>query len=266
MRIYCIVQYKSYYVLSFIQELAARELARAKNVLVITGAGISADSGLPTYRGIGGLYSEGQEAEEGLTIEEALSSYIMRTEPEVCWKYICQIESACRSAKPNAAHNALVTLESKFEHFTVVTQNIDGLHRSAGTKNLIELHGNIHQLFCIACGYEKYVNDFNGIKIPPTCKRCRRLVRPRIVLFGEMLPTNALTQLSEILDKGVDAIITIGTSSTFPYIAQPVLRAAENNILSIEINPNETKVSDAVRYRLCERAAVALPALLNYFS
>ncbi|CAF1042245.1 unnamed protein product [Rotaria magnacalcarata] len=246
--------------------MAAKELRQAKNVLVITGAGISADSGLPTYRGIGGLYSNGQETEEGLTIEEALSSYIMRTEPDISWKYICQIESACRSAKQNAAHEALVALESKFEHLTVVTQNVDGLHRSAGTNDLIEIHGNIHQLFCISCDREKYVDDFDGMKIPPTCNRCGGLIRPRIVLFGEMLPTSALTQLSEIVNQGIDAIITIGTSSIFPYIAQPVLRAAENNILTIEINPNDTKVSHVVRYHLRERAIIALPALLKHLS
>ncbi|CAF3345021.1 unnamed protein product [Rotaria socialis] len=246
--------------------MAAQELRQARNVLVITGAGISADSGLPTYRGIGGLYSNGQETEEGLTIEEALSSYIMRTEPDISWKYICQIESACRSAKQNAAHEALVALESKFEHLTVVTQNVDGLHRSAGTNNLIEIHGNIHQLFCISCDREKYVDDFDGMKIPPTCNRCGGLIRPRIVLFGEMLPISALAQLSEIINQGIDAIITIGTSSIFPYIAQPVLRAAENNILTIEINPNDTKVSHAVRYHLRERAIIALPALLKHLS
>ncbi|CAF4543090.1 unnamed protein product [Rotaria sp. Silwood2] len=249
-----------------LQETATKELRHAKRVLAITGAGISADSGLPTYRGIGGLYSDGQEVEEGMTIEEALSGYTMRTEPDICWKYICQIESACRAAKHNSAHEALVALESKFEHFTVVTQNIDGLHRSAGTKDLIEIHGNIHQLFCTICDREKHVADFDGMEIPPACSRCGGLIRPRIVLFGEMLPMHALTRLSEIVDKGVDAVITIGTTSVFPYIAGPVLRAAENNIITIEINPSDTKVSHAVRYRLRERASIALPALLKHLS
>ncbi|CAF0923314.1 unnamed protein product [Rotaria sordida] len=246
--------------------MAARELRHAKRVLAITGAGISADSGLPTYRGIGGLYSDGKETEDGMAIEEALSGYTMNTRPDICWKYIYQIESACRAAKHNAAHEALVALQSKFEHFTVLTQNVDGLHRSAGTKNLIEIHGNIQDLYCTSCHHEKHVNNFEGMKIPPSCERCGSLVRPRIVLFGEMLPMRAVNQLYQVMDQGLDAVITIGTTSVFPYIAEPVLRAAQNNALTIEINPGDTEVSDFVRYRLRDRAINILPELLKHLS
>jgi len=246
--------------------MAASELRHAKRVLAITGAGISADSGLPTYRGIGGLYSDGKETEDGMTIEEALSGHTMRTRPDVCWKYIYQIESACRIAKHNAAHKALVDLESKFEHFTVLTQNVDGLHRSAGSKNLIEIHGNIQDLFCTSCGHEKHVTNFEGMKIPPDCEHCGSLVRPHIVLFGEMLPMRAVTQLYEIMEKGLDAVISIGTTSVFPYIAEPVLRAARSNTITIEINPGDTEVSHAVRYRLRDRAVTILPELLKHLS
>lgn len=241
----------------------ANELRHAKRVLAITGAGISADSGLPTYRGIGGLYSDGKATDDGMAIEEALSGYTMRSRPDICWKYIAQIESACRAAQPNAAHAALVALESKFEHFTVLTQNVDGLHRTAGTKNLIEIHGNIQDLFCLACGHEKHVKHFEGMTIPPHCERCDSLVRPRVVLFGEMLPAQAVTQLYEAIDDGLDAVISIGTTSVFPYIAEPVLRAARNNAVTIEINPSETEVSDVVRYRLRDRAAKVLPELVK---
>jgi NAD-dependent deacetylase len=246
--------------------MAASELRHAKRVLAITGAGISADSGLPTYRGIGGLYSDGKETEDGMTIEEALSGDTMRTRPDVCWKYIYQIESACRIAKHNAAHKALADLESKFEHFTVLTQNVDGLHRSAGSKNLIEIHGNIQDLFCTSCGHETHVTNFEGMKIPPDCERCGSLVRPHIVLFGEMLPMRAVTQLYEIMEKGLDAVISIGTTSVFPYIAEPVLRAARSNTITIEINPGDTEVSHAVRYRLRDRAVTILPELLKHLS
>ena len=235
-------------------------------MLAITGAGISADSGLPTYRGIGGLYNNEKETEDGMAIEEALSDHTMRTRPDICWKYIYQIESACRAAKPNAAHEALVALESKFDQFTVLTQNVDGLHRNASTKNLIEIHGNIQDLFCTACDHEKHVVNFEGMQLPPNCERCGSLVRPRVVLFGEMLPMRSLTRLFEIIDKGVDAVISIGTTSVFPYIAEPVLRAAQSNVITIEINPGDTEVSHAVRYRLRERAIVALPELLKHLS
>lgn len=235
-------------------------------MLAITGAGISADSGLPTYRGIGGLYSDGKETEDGMVIEEALSGHTMRTRPDICWKYIYQIEFACRAAKHNTAHEVLVALESKFEQFTVLTQNVDGLHRSAGSKNLIEIHGNIQDLFCTSCGHEKYVTNFEGMKIPPDCEHCGALVRPRVVLFGEMLPMRAVMQLYEIMDQGLDGVISIGTTSVFPYIAEPVLRAARSNALTIEINPSDTEVSSVVRYRLRDRAITVLPELLKYLS
>ncbi len=235
-------------------------------MLAITGAGISADSGLPTYRGIGGLYSDGKETEDGMAIEEALSGHTMHTRPDICWKYIYQIESACRAAKHNAAHEALVALEPKFEQFIVLTQNVDGLHRSAGTKNLIEIHGNIQDLFCTSCGYEKHVTNFEGMKIPPDCELCGALVRPRVVLFGEMLPMRAVMKLYEVMDHGLDAVISIGTTSVFPYIAEPVLRASQSNAITIEINPSDTEVSSVVRYRLRDRAIVILPELLKYLS
>ena len=235
-------------------------------MLAITGAGISADSGLPTYRGIGGLYSDGKETEDGMAIEEALSGYTMKTRPDICWKYIYQIESACRAAKHNAAHQTLVALESKFEQFTVLTQNVDGLHRSAGTKNIIEIHGNIQDLFCTSCNYEKHVTNFESLKLPPDCERCGALVRPHIVLFGEMLPMHAVMQLYKIMERGLDAVISIGTTSVFPYIAEPVLRAARENALTIEINPGDTEVSHAVRYHLRDRAIHVLPALLKHLT
>lgn len=246
--------------------MIARELRHAKRVLAITGAGISADSGLPTYRGVGGLYSDGKLTADGMKIEEALSGHIMKTRPDICWKYIYQIESACRNAKHNAAHDALVSLQSKFDQFIVLTQNVDGLHRSAGTKNLIEIHGNIKDLLCTSCGHEKTVTNYEGMKLPPKCEICDGIVRPNVVLFGEMLPTNAIFELYETMNKGFDAVISIGTSSVFPYIAEPVLRTARNNATTIEINPDDTEVSHVVRYRVRDRAISILPKLLNRLS
>src|ERR1700741_4368032 len=115
----------------------AGELRRARRVLVITGAGISADSGLPTYRGIGGLY-EADVTGDGLAIEGAFSRAMLCTRPARTWKYLLQIESACRGARHNDAHTAIVHLERHFRSLTVLTQNIDGFHRDAGSEYLIE--------------------------------------------------------------------------------------------------------------------------------
>ena len=240
----------------------AGELARAKRVLAITGAGISADSGLPTYRGIGGLY-ESDLTEDAVPIEEALSGEMMRRRPEVTWKYIHQIESSCRDKKHNAAHEALAALQSRYQRFTVLTQNIDGFHRAAGSRDLIEIHGCVQELYCVDCGSERRVPDYAGLEIPPSCAHCRGLVRPRVVLFGEMLPEDAVDRLYAVLEEGVDLVLSIGTTSVFPYIAGPVLQAARMGLPTVEINPGTTEVSHLVRYRIRERAAEALPELVS---
>jgi NAD-dependent deacetylase len=243
-------------------DAAARDLRNARRVLAITGAGISADSGLPTYRGIGGLY-DGADTEDGYAIEDALSGAMMRTRPEVCWKYIHQIEASCRGARFNAAHAALAALQDRFERFTVLTQNIDGFHRAAGTRDLIEIHGNVHALYCTGCGTERQVPDYAGLHIPPSCETCSALVRPRVVLFGELLPEAAISRLEALMEEGVDAVLSIGTTSVFPYIAAPVAIAARRGAPTVEINPGETAVSGLVRHRIRERAAVVLPLLLQ---
>ncbi|HWY23991.1 MAG TPA: Sir2 family NAD-dependent protein deacetylase, partial [Nevskia sp.] len=131
----------------------AAELRQARSVLVITGAGMSADSGLPTYRGVGGLYDSGP-TDDGVAIEEALSGEMMRTRPELCWKYLGEIERACRGCQPNAGHRVLAELAPAYQLFTVLTQNVDGFHRMAGSRDLIEIHGNLHRLHCGFCSYE----------------------------------------------------------------------------------------------------------------
>ncbi len=231
-------------------------------MLAITGAGISADSGLPTYRGIGGLY-ESDLTEDAMPIEVALSGEMMRRRPEVTWKYIHQIESACRDKRHNVAHEALASLQSRYQRFTVLTQNIDGFHRAAGSSDLIEIHGCVQELFCVQCGAQRRVDDYAGMRIPPSCEQCGALVRPRVVLFGEMLPAQAIERLYAVLGEGVDLVLSIGTTSVFPYIAGPVMEAARQGLPTVEINPGDTEVSHLVRYRLRERAAVVLPELLK---
>jgi NAD-dependent protein deacetylase/lipoamidase len=240
----------------------ARELARARRVLAITGAGISADSGMPTYRGVGGLYDSGPTA-DGVAIEDALSGDMLSRRPELCWKYLGEIESATRSARPNAGHLALARLAPRYARFTVLTQNVDGFHRAAGSQDLIEIHGNLHRLHCCACPYELEVPDYAGLVIPPSCPYCAGLVRPGVTLFGEALPEPELTRLYALLEEGVDLVLSIGTTSVFPYIAAPMLMAAQRGLPSVEINPGSSEVSHLASYRIRERAAPALEKLLG---
>lgn len=241
-------------------EAAAAVLKRAQRILFITGAGISADSGLPTYRGIGGLYHERLTA-EGLTIEAALSGEMMATRPDIAWRYIGEIEANCRGAHPNAAHLRIADLEQEKSGVWVLTQNVDGLHQMAGSQKLIQIHGTVHHLRCTECPHQRSVIDFEGLALPPACPVCGGLLRPDVVLFGEMLPQKALDRLAHVLETGIDAVVSIGTSSVFPYISGPVWWARENGIPSIEINPGETEVSSIVDHRLRMGAAEAMTQL-----
>jgi len=236
-------------------------LERARSILFITGAGISADSGLPTYRGVGGLY-ERTATDDGLPIEEALSGEMLAIRPDITWKYLIQIEESCRGARPNAAHRAIACLESHLGHVLVFTQNVDGLHRQAGSRDLIEIHGNLQQLACTVCSYQEAVSDFAGRAIPPLCPHCGAVLRPRVVLFGEALPEAGLERFIEAFERGFDMVFTIGTSSIFPYITQPVVLAAANGIPTVEINPSRTPLSDIVDYYLPMGAAAAMTALM----
>jgi NAD-dependent deacetylase len=235
-------------------------LREARSVLFITGAGISADSGLPTYRGIGGLYDHAG-TEDGVSIEAALSGGMLARNPALTWKYIGQIERACRDARHNAAHEALAAFEAHLPRACILTQNVDGFHRDAGSKNVIEIHGDIHELFCPACRWERRVPSYMALEMPPRCPRCAQIVRPRVVLFGEILPAGAVAALGRELAEGFDVIVSIGTTSVFPYIAGPVVLASRAGIPTVEINPGKTVVSSLVTHKLAARAAPALDAL-----
>jgi NAD-dependent deacetylase len=241
-------------------ERAAEVLDRARSVLFITGAGISADSGLPTYRGVAGLY-EDKHTDDGVPIEVALSGGMFLRRPELCWKHIARIEEACRGARPNVAHHAIAALERERARVVVLTQNVDGLRRAAGTRSLIEIHGRVHVLYCTRCGARREVRDFAGLAIPPACAACGGLERPDVVLFDEYLPHGALRQLEDELERGFEAVFSVGTTSVFPYIAGPVLEARRRGIPTVEVNPGDSSVSSAVDVRLRMGAAAALGAL-----
>ncbi|GHU41541.1 NAD-dependent protein deacylase 2 [Betaproteobacteria bacterium] len=241
-----------------IREIAAL-LARARRVLFITGAGVSADSGLPTYRGLGGLY-EHDLTEEGIPIEDALSGEMLRRRPEIPWKYMTQIEENCRNAGPNAAHRLMAKWERELPYVMVLTQNIDGLHRAAGSENVVEIHGDVHRLKCMECDFREQVDSLAG-RVMPHCPKCASAMRPEVVLFGEMLPEAELDRLLVALDVGFDLVFSIGTTSVFPYIAQPVIQAVQAGVPTVEINPGRTHLSGYVSHQLPLGAAAALSAI-----
>lgn len=246
----------------------AELLASAKRVLFITGAGVSAESGLPTYRGVSGLYQQ-SDTEDDIPIEVALSGDMLQRRPELTWKYLRQIESGCRLASCNASHNAIAELGHN-KDICVLTQNIDGFHADAGSDNLIEIHGNARTVFCMACDWREQVKDYSRwdstSSLAPSCERCGGLLRPTVVLFGEMLPELALDRLYAELNKGFDMVFSVGTSSLFPYIVQPVLDATQRGVPTVEINPANTDISQVVDYKFTNAAGELLPTLVRYLA
>lgn len=243
----------------------AEQLRIAHSVLFITGAGISADSGLPTYRGVGGLYEQ-RDTEDDVAIEEALSGPMFAARPALTWKYMWQIGAACRGAQPNPAHTIIAQLEAEKPEVWVVTQNVDGLHRAAGSKNLVEVHGNIDDLICVECGatlraVQLLAQCGDPPPLPPRCSRCQGILRPEVVLFGEFLPPAVIESLDALSRRHFDITFAIGTSAPFPYIREPIHRASRCDAATVEINPTTTPLSHHCRYTLRMGAAEALRQL-----
>lgn len=247
-------------------DAVAEQLAPLEDLLFITGAGISVDSGLPTYRGVGGLY-DGVETDDGLAIEVVLSGPYFRAHPERSWKYLREIGNACNGAQPNAAHRRIAELERGRKRVVTLTQNVDGLHVAAGSNNVIAIHGDANALRCTVCAWTLRVSDYAELdrrfadQPIPRCPDCGEVVRPDVVLFEEMLPVAALDRLQHELRRGFDAVISIGTSALFPYIIAPVLEARRQCKLTVEINPGTSEVSDIVDFHIRLGAAEAMDSL-----
>ena len=174
-----------------------------------------------------------------------------------------EIESACRGAQPNAGHHYIAELQNDCE-VCVLTQNVDGLHRAAGSENLIEIHGCLNELRCTSCRWRCRVDDYAQLGDLPQCPDCEAVIRPAVVLFEEMLPMQALAHLENELAKGFDLIFSIGTTAGFPYIFEPVQSAVALGIDTVEINPAPTVLSDSVRWQVSAAAADALSQIRQY--
>jgi len=235
-------------------------LAKSQSLLFITGAGVSADSGLPTYRGIGGLYDV-NTTEEGIPIEEILSGPMMDVRPELTWKYLAEIGRAAMAAQFNRGHEVIAEMEARFERVWTLTQNVDGFHRQAGSANVIDIHGDMHDLYCTECGFRRNVTQYTELDLPPRCGQCQAIVRPDVVLFGELLPPAKVERLYGELSAGFDMVFSVGTTSVFPYIAEPVIDARRRGAATVEINPGTSEVSHLVDVKLSFGAAVALDAI-----
>src|SRR5579883_2210285 len=157
-------------------------------------------------------------------------------------------------------------MESRFDRVWVLTQNVDGFHGRAGSRNVIDIHGDLHRIRCMRCSHARVVDDYRGFSLPPKCPECRGVLRPDVVLFGERLPAQQLSTYKEEMARGFDLVFSIGTTSVFPYISAPVLDAYHFRKPSIEINPGETDVSEFVTVKVPLSAALALDMLWNAYN
>ena len=239
----------------------AETLHAARSVGVITGAGVSAESGIRTYRGEGGIYDD---PEEGDRTVEALSGDTLRSDPDRSWRVVAELARQAGAARPNPAHHALAEMERCLERFVLLTQNVDGLHHAAGSRNIIDIHGTIHRTSCMSCGAPGEVRpgDLATLDAAPRCDACGGVLRPDAVFFGEMLPVDRLARLrAEFLVSVPDVVIAVGTSAMFPYILEPVYVAGRAGKVTVEVNVERTFLSDEVDYFLQGKAGEVLPLI-----
>ncbi|HLX25933.1 MAG TPA: NAD-dependent deacylase [Candidatus Cybelea sp.] len=234
------------------EELVAR-LGSARSVLALTGSGISAESGLPTFRGVGGLWRTHR-------VEELASPEGFARDPVLVWTWYNERNAAHRRANPNAGHYALAKLETHVSDFTLATQNVDSLHLRAGTHNLVELHGNLREARCDRCN-ERRSLDASGLPIEEIAHACGGRMRPDIVWFGESLP-RAAWEKAEAAAERAEVILVIGTSAVV-YPAAALATHYNGRAYVAEINPEETAISERVDCVLRGTAAEFLPKIVE---
>ena len=250
-------------------ELIGR-LARLRRVGVITGAGISQESGIQTYRGDGGLYNE----DAGGSIMDSLRLSTLHQQPDVTWRTLSKMGQQIVEAKPNRGHLAIADIEKYCDSFVLLTQNVDALHQRAGSNNVIDLHGDIHCARCMDCGHSVRleIQQIAELESSPRCddfqsgsSSCGGVMRPGVILFEEFLPPKKLVQLQhEFFDNMPELLISVGTSSQFQYIVEPMLLAKQAGRLTIEVNPEATEISHLVDFHLKAKAGDVLPSLAKY--
>jgi len=238
-----------------IPESLIETLRNAQSVAVLTGSGISAESGVPTFR----------DAQTGLWARydpmDLATPEAYQRDPRLVWEWYAWRRELVERASPNPGHEALAELERYVPEFVLITQNVDGLHRRVGSQRVIELHGNIMRSKCSREGaiVKRREEDRN---IPPACPRCDAPLRPDVVWFGEILPQEALEEAFEAA-QSCDLFLSIGTSSLVQPAASLPFEALHGGVAVVEVNPDETPLTRHAEYALRGRAGEVLPALVG---
>jgi NAD-dependent deacetylase len=234
--------------------LVREKLAAAQSVVVLTGAGISADSGVPTFRGADGLW-------RNFRAEDLATPAAFERDPRLVWEWYNWRREVIATKQPNAAHEIIAEIERQHAQFRLITQNVDGLHRAAGSHKLSEIHGNIWMVRCTGCR-RVVENREVPIQILPMCAHCHSLLRPHIIWFGESLAEEDLRQSYTAL-RSCDLCLIIGTSGVVYPAAGFASLAKEAGAFVVEINLDETPQADVVDLSLRGRAKEIVPLLID---
>ena len=229
-------------------------LRDSRRVVALTGSGISAESGVPTFR----------DAQTGLWAcydpQELATPEAFARDPELVWKWYAWRRGLVEGARPNAGHTALADLEHRAPVFSLVTQNVDGLHQEAGSLNVVELHGNIRRSRCSVENVTVEPDETDDV--PPLCPNCGAPLRPDVVLFGEALPAEALGAASEAA-RSCDVFLSVGTSGLVYPAASLPYEALDGGAAVVEVNPDHTPLSAHAGFAVRGRAGEVLPDLVR---
>ena len=236
---------------------AAKAIKKTNNMIALTGAGISVESGIPDFRSAGGLWEKYDPA-----IYASIDTFW--SQPERCWDMIFDMLDLTDNAKPNPAHIALAELEEMGHLKAIITQNIDNLHQRGGSKNVIEYHGNSVNLVCLKCHAEYSMDEYDkSQRIPPRCKKCDAILKPSIIFFGEMIPHEAMSR-SQLLTDTTDTVLVAGTSAVvYPAAAIPDI-AKRHGAFIIESNLEKTGFTNRITNVFLQGpSGVVLPELVK---
>ncbi len=226
------------------------EIAKLEPLVVLTGAGVSAESGVPTFRGAEGLWRT-------YRAEELATPTAFHRDPQLIWEFYAWRRERIAACEPNEAHLLLAEIEKQISSFTLITQNVDGLHAAAGSKNIIELHGSIWRMRCTSCGSRWNDRNVPLEELPPLCPSCGERARPDVVWFGETLDPVVLDRAFETV-KSARMTLVIGTSGIV-YPAAELPRVCKTHGASlIEINTEETPISSIADQNYRSKATIGL--------
>lgn len=232
-------------------------LKSAKRIFILTGAGVSAESGVPTFRGGGDSV-----VWRGMPFQQLSSAQMVEQDLPLVWEWFDYRRNILDKCAPNAAHKKLAQIQQKeqYEDFAIVTQNIDGLHQAAGSKDVIELHGSIWRARCLSCGTKRDLREIDADERPPVCSKCADSMRPDVILFGEAMPMQSVYKAQEKAQNS-DVCLVIGTSALVFPAAELPLNAKRVGAEIIEINPEETNLSSLSDLSLRGNAAELVPLI-----